>query len=165
LAKGFRANDVHNLGADFGLGNDGTPRYRLLARDRKQVDQIIEIAASEGSMVLVFDDSRKLSQVGAGGWNMGGRIDHLMTIAAALNLTVILCANSTVWSSSGLRDQCAVYFLGRMSNDEQRARFVGIAGLRQREYLPVLNSLPEHAFLYADRYGPTGEVRLAITSF
>jgi hypothetical protein len=155
-------NDVTVLKPGFGLGQDGTPHYRFRATNKADTERFIDMISNEGSCIIVFDDSRRVT-ANKPDYGLSSPVDNLMTIGAAIGITIIICANSTTWVTSGLRDQCAVNWLGQMQNEKQRAEFTEIAGLPRKEIMPILGTLPRRHFLYSDRYDESGELKLAIT--
>lgn len=154
-------NTVTELKPGFGKGPDGTPHYHFMARNRHDTERVIDTISNEGSCIIVLDDSRRVT-ANKPDFGLSSQVDNLMTIGAAIGITVIICANSTNWVTSGLRDQCSINMLGQMQNEKQRKEFMEIAGL-PRDLLPVLGSLPRRHFLYSDRLDDSGELKLAIT--
>lgn len=157
-------NDVTEIEPGFGLGDDGTANYRVMLmpgadRGKTQVKRVFDTIMREGNCILVMDDSRKIS---ANSPNLGlaGEVDEILTDGAALGITVILAANSTVWSVSGLRDQCGTFFLGHMANVRQQKEFADVIDLPQM-YREALRSIGRRQFLYSDYHD--GELKLAIT--
>lgn len=153
-------NEIDELAPGFGVGPDGTPHYHMLVRSKRQAEKFLKMISAEGSCVIVIDDSRKIT-ANHPDYALSGYVDQLLTIGAAIGITVIICANSTVWSTSSLRDQCGINWIGQIANEDERKRFLRFAGL-PKELLPTLNALPPRHFLYSDRYD--GESRLAITA-
>jgi hypothetical protein len=154
-------NDVTELKSGFGKGPDGTPHYRLLAHSREQTEQFLRMISNDGSCVIVFDDSRRIT-ANKPDFGLGSYVDELMTIGGEIGITIIICANSTVWSTSGLRDQCSTNWIGQMPNEDERNAFIKQAGL-PKTILPILGTLPPHQFVYSDRHD--GKLKLAITEF
>jgi hypothetical protein len=154
-------NTVTELKPGFGIGENGTPFYHMLISSKAQVERFIDIIAIEGSCLVVFDDSRKIT-ANTPDYALASHVDQLLTIGAEIGLTIIICANSTVWATSGLRDQCGINWIGQMANEVERRKFIRQAGLPDT-IMPMLGSLPPRHFLYSDRYD--GDLRLAITSY
>jgi hypothetical protein len=154
-------NDVTDLKPGFGIGPDGTPHYRMLVSKKAQVEKFIDTVSVEGSCVIVFDDSRKIT-ANTPDYALSAHVDQLLTLGAAIGLTVIICANSSVWATSSLRDQCGINWIGQMANEIERRKLMRQAGL-PNEMFPILGNLPPHHFVYSDRYD--GELRLAITHY
>lgn len=154
-------NEVSSLKPGFGTGPDGTPEYHMLVTSKDQVRRFLDMIGTEGSCVVVIDDSRRIT-ANSPSFGLSEHVDQLLTIGAAIGITVIICANSTVWSTSSLRDQCGINWIGQIANEDERKRFLRNAGL-PREILPTLGALPPRHFLYSDRYD--GETRLAITHY
>jgi hypothetical protein len=156
-------NDVTELKPGFGRGLDGTPHYRVMAmrgaKGKTQIRRMLEIIASEGSCILICDDSRKLTSK-TPGFALDGYIDHILTEGAGIGITALMAANSTVWMTSSLRDQCGVYWVGPMKNEDQRKKFAEIIGL-PNEHRRALGDLRPRQFLYADNY--EGDLKLALT--
>jgi hypothetical protein len=154
-------NAVSELSPGFGTGPDGTAHYHFLARSRDQVKRFLEMIALEGSCIIVLDDSRRVT-ANAPDWGLGSIVDALLTIGAEIGISVLICANSTVWATSALRDQTGISWIGQMANQDERAKFLRIAGL-PKDLLPVLGKLKPREFLYSDRFD--GDIRLALTRF
>lgn len=153
-------NPVTELTPGFGAGPDGTAHYHFLARNKEQVERFLRMIALEGSCIIVLDDSRRITA--KDDWNLSAVVDGLMTIGAEIGISVLICTNSTVWSTSSLRDQSGIYWIGQMANEDQRAKFLKMAGL-PKDLLPALGTLKPHEFLYTDRYD--GKPKLALTQF
>jgi hypothetical protein len=159
-------NDVDHISPGFGTGPDGTANYRIMTapgdEGKHQVKEVLEIVGAEGEVILIMDDSKKIT-ANSPNMALAGYVDGLLTDSRSLGVTVILAANSTTWAVSGLRDQCSVYFIGLMRNEEQRDRFGNIIGLprKERQVLGTLNTA-KRQFLYSDQY--EGELKTAITS-
>lgn len=153
-------NTVESLNPGFGKGNDGTPHYHMLLRNANQAKNFLDMIANEGSCIVILDDSRKITQTGAG-WNLGGEVDELLTIGAAIGISVIICANSTVWAVSGLRDQGGINWIGQMPNEDERKKVISQFGL-PGGIIPILGNMPRRHFLYSDRYD--GELVMGITT-
>jgi hypothetical protein len=154
-------NPVTELSPGFGIGPDGTPHYHLLLRDKASAERFLKMIAAEGSCVVVIDDSRRVT-ASAPDWGLSGYVDNLMTIGAAYGVTVLICANSTVWSTSSLRDQTGINWIGRVTNEDERKKIIRYTG-NTKELNSILASLPPRHFLYSDNY--SGDARLAITTF
>lgn len=154
-------NEVTGLKPGFTTGPDGTAHYHFLARSKTQVRRFLDDIANEGSCIVVLDDSRRVAEPDPN-WGLKSQVDNLLTLGREIGITVLICANSTTWAPSGLKDQCGINWLGAMTNEEQRIKFARIAGL-PREAVPILGKLRPHEFLYADQYD--GDVRLALTRF
>jgi hypothetical protein len=156
-------NDVESLSYGFGRGSDGTANYRVMLqtgrRGKDQIRRVIDIVSAEGEVIFIMDDSRKIT-ANDPGLGLRNHVDALLTDGAGIGISVILAANSTVWATSTLRDQCGIYFLGPMSNADERKKFANIIGL-PREYQPILETLKPRQFLYSDQFD--GRQRLAIT--
>lgn len=157
-------NDVTELKPGFGKGDDGTFNYRIMLlpgeRGKTQIKSLLDMLLIEGEVILIMDDSRKITaQYPSLG--LSGHVDELLTVGAGIGISVILAANSTVWATSTLRDQCGAYFIGNMQNEDERTKFAKIIGL-PKEYRPALQSLSQRQFVYSDQF--EGEMTLAITS-
>ena len=156
-------NDVDALSHGFGRGNDGTANYRIMLQPdesgKAQILRVLEMVAAEGECILIMDDSRKLT-AHMPGLGLSGHVDGLLNESAAIGVSVIIAANSTVWATSTLRDQCGMYFVGLMSNETERNKFAQIIGL-DRDKRRVLSSLKQRQFLYSDHFD--GEMRIALT--
>src|SRR5215469_2144138 len=98
-------NEVTDLSPGFGIGPDGTAHYHMLVKSKRQAEKFLKMISAERSCVVVIDDSRKITANNPD-YALSGYVDELLTIGAAIGITVIICANSTVWSTSSLRDQC-----------------------------------------------------------
>lgn len=157
--KGY-GNEVTELSPGFGIGPDGTAHYHLMASTKERAREFLELISAEGSCIVVFDDSRRITE-SKPNYGLSTYVDNLLTLGREAGITVLICANSTTWAASGLKDQCEINWLGKMANEMQRSMFVKIAGL-PKEVMPVLGSLGPNQFLYTDRY--SGQLRMAITS-
>jgi hypothetical protein len=160
--NGF-GNDVAELPRGFGRGNDGTPHYHMLVDNKAQAQRFLEMIANDGSCIVVVDDARRIT-ANAPDFGLGNYVDQLLTIGAAIGITVIICANSTTWATSSLRDQCGIYWVGQITNQDERKRITGYAGL-PKEAIPLIGRMKPKHFLYSDRYDESGELRLAITHY
>lgn len=158
-------NQVTELSPGFGRGSDGTFNYRVMLlpgheQGKDQIKRILEMILAEGETIVVMDDSRKITahtpQLG-----FSTHVDELITDGAGIGITVILAANSTVWSTPTLRDGCGMYLMGHASNEDQRNLYSKIIGL-PKEQREVFSKLPHRHFLYSDQYD--GDLKLAITS-
>lgn len=156
-------NPVTELKSGFGLGPDGTPHYHLLVNSKASAQRFLEMIASEGSCVVVIDDSRRITAPNPD-YGLSNTVDQLLTIGAEIGLSVILCANSTTWATSSIRDQCGSTWIGQMPNEDTRKQVVKFAGL-PKETVDVIGRMKPRHFLYSDRYDDSGEVRLAITHY
>src|SRR5712691_1547682 len=111
-------DDVTDLPPGFSgnSNNDQYWRVRVLPGDEgeTQVRRILDQLAAEGECIIIMDDARKVTDQRSPGLKCGIVVDHLLLEGAALGITVILGANSVAWATSGLRDQCATYFLGHL---------------------------------------------------
>jgi hypothetical protein len=154
-------NEVTELKPGFTTGPDGTAHYHFLARNKTQTRRFLEMISDEGSCVIVLDDSRRVAEPDPN-WGLKSQVDNLLTLGREIGITVLICANSTTWAPSGLKDQCGINWLGAMTNEEQRIKFAKIAGL-PKESVPILGRLKPHEFLYSDQY--SGDIRLALTRF
>ena len=152
-------NAVTELKPGFGIGPDGTAHYHLMASTKKRAHDFLEMIANEGSCIVVFDDSRRITE-GKPNFGLAAYTDNLLTLGREAGISVLICANSTTWAASGLKDQCEVNWLGKMANQDQRTMFTRIAGL-PKDVIPILGKLESHQFLYTDRY--SGNLRMAIT--
>jgi hypothetical protein len=157
-------NDVESLSRGFGRGPNGNANYRVMlqsgTRGKDQIQRVIDIISTEGEVIFIMDDSRKITANNPG-LGLRNHVDALLTDGAGIGISVILAANSTVWATSTLRDQCGVYFLGLMTNADQRKQFANIIGL-PKEYHPTLATLKPRQFLYCDQFD--GPQRLALTN-
>ena len=154
-------NPVTELYPRFGIGPDGTPRYHLFIRDKASAESFLKMISAEGSCVVVIDDSRRIT-ANAPDFGLSPYVDQLLTIGAAIGVTVIICTNSTVWATSSLRDQCGINWIGQIANEDERRKILRYTGL-DKELLPLIGTLPPRRFLYSDRYD--GAARLAITGY
>src|SRR5208282_2204928 len=121
-------NEIEELESGTGLGPDGTPIWRINLKSKEHAARTLETIINEGCWVVVVDDSRRITEKPPGGWGLSGQVDGLLSLGAAIEITVIIVANSVVWATSSLRDQAMVQWLGRTSNTDQRMRFLDIAG-------------------------------------
>lgn len=153
-------NEVTELKPGFSIGPDGTAHYHLMASIKKRAESFLEMIAAEGSCIVVIDDSRKVME-NSPNYGLRTHVDNLLTLGRESGITVLACANSTIWGGA-LKDQCEVIWFGKMANEIQRGQFVKIAGL-PKEVMPVIGSLKQNQFLYSDRY--SGELRLALTKY
>lgn len=155
-------NTVNELSPGFGIGNDGTAHYHFLAKTKNQTRRFLDMIAYEGSCIVVIDDSRRVSEPDPN-WGLKSQIDNLLTLGREIGISVLICANSTTWAPSGIKDQCGTIWLGAMTNEEQRVKFAKIAGLPYRDIVPALGKQKPREFLYTDIHD--GEPRIAITQF
>jgi hypothetical protein len=154
-------NPVTELAPGFGVGPNGTPHYHMFVRDKACAENFLKLISAEGSCIIVIDDSRRIT-ANAPDYGLSPYVDQLLTIGAAIGITVIICANSTVWVTSSLRDQCGINWIGQVTNEDERKRILRYTGL-DKDLLPIIGRLPPRHFLYSDRYD--GMARLAITTY
>jgi len=157
-------NQVTELSPGFGRGPDGTYNYRVMLlpgheQGKNQIERILDMILSEGETIVVMDDSRKIT-AHAPQLGFSNHVDELITDGAGIGISVILAANSTVWSTPTLRDGCGMYLMGHASNEVQRAEYGKIIGL-PKDKRNVFSTLPRRHFLYSDQYD--GDLKLAIT--
>jgi hypothetical protein len=149
-------HDTTELAHGFGLSPTGYPRYRIRvqpgADGAAQVRRVLDQLAAEGEVVIVIDDSRRVTGNHAPGLGLGHVVDHLLLEGAGLGVTVILGANSTAWATTSLKDQCGVIWLGHTRTDEQRDKFAELAGLPKAER-HVLDTIAPRRWLYTDYAG------------
>lgn len=165
VGSGEWGNDVEYLRTGFGTGPNGTANYRLLVKTdtedaKEQVKSVLELISAEGECTLVMDDSKKVTAVGGPNLGLSKIVDDILSGGRSQGITAILAANSNTWATSSLRDGCAVYFTGNMTNIDTRDKFANIIGL-PRNSREVISSLPNRRFLYSDNWN--GSVKLAIT--
>jgi len=159
--------DPAELGPGFGLGDDGTPRYRIpLVPGRTRPDDVrrlLEQLAAEGELLLIVGDAGRLTDhPNSGGFGCERHVTDMMREGAGIGLSVIACANSTNWAASGIRDQAAAVLIGR-SGAAMREKFGEIAGLEPRSAeLRALGTLRPHWWLYTDH--ADGELLAGITA-
>lgn len=156
-----------DLKPGFGIGPDGTPRYRVpLVPGRTSADdarRLLGQLAAEGELILIIGDAGRLTDhPSGGGFGCERHVTDMMREGAGIGLSVIACANSTNWAASGIRDQAAAVLIGR-SGAAMREKFGEIAGLEARSPgRAALARLRPHWWLYTDH--ADGDLLAGITT-
>jgi len=135
-------------------------RWRIIvdrSNPQSQLRRVLDQIRTEGHCVVVLDETRSVTEREQAG--LGSVVENLITEGRGLGVSMIMGAQSLAWATSALKDQPATMFVGQLGGEQPLAvaKLIG----HGRELAATIRGLPEHRFLYHDRW-PGGPM-LALT--
>lgn len=128
--------------------------YRLViydetAKAQDQVGSALERIYSEGNWIVVFDETRALSDPRSPGLGLQPLLDRFWLRGRSRHIGVIASTQAPRWVPSSFYDQCQFVWCSRIRDDKAHQRIMEI-GSMTRAHIPHIASIRKRRWLYLD---------------
>lgn len=138
------------------LDNDN-PRdgwYRIVIADdvgraQEQVGMALDRIYSEGSWIVVFDETRAISDPRSPGLGLQPLMDRMWLRGRSRNICVIAATQAPRWVPTSFYDQCQFVWSSRIRDERAHQRIMEI-GSMTRAHIPHIAAVRKRRWIYMD---------------
>jgi hypothetical protein len=123
--------------------------YDEVPRAQEQVGRALEKIYSEGSWVVVLDETRAISDPRSPGLGLQPLLDRMWLRGRSRNICVVAATQAPRWVPSSFYDQCQFVWSSRIRDDKAHQRIMEI-GSMTRAYIPHIANIRKRRWIYMD---------------
>lgn len=138
------------------LDNDN-PRdgwYRIVINDdvgraQEQVGMALDRIYSEGNWIVVFDETRAISDPRSPGLGLQPLMDRMWLRGRSRNICVVAATQAPRWVPTSFYDQCQFVWSSRIRDERAHQRIMEI-GSMTRAHIPHIAAVRKRRWIYMD---------------
>lgn len=123
--------------------------YDDVERARDQVGQALDRVYSEGSWIVVLDETRAISDPRSPGLGLQPLLDRLWLRGRSRNISVVAATQAPRWVPTSFYDQCQFVWCSRVRDERAHQRIQEI-GSMTRAHIPHIAQIRKRRWLYMD---------------